>query len=70
MIAFDIVTERGSQTPDAATTKAVTTKAQANGLILLSCGVYANTIRLLAPLTTSDDILDEGLAKLEIALTV
>jgi 4-aminobutyrate aminotransferase/(S)-3-amino-2-methylpropionate transaminase len=70
MIAFDIVTERGSQTPDAATTKAVTTKAQANGLILLSCGVYANTIRLLAPLTASDDILDEGLAKLETALTV
>jgi 4-aminobutyrate aminotransferase/(S)-3-amino-2-methylpropionate transaminase len=70
MIAFDIVTERGSQTPDAATTKAVTTKAQANGLILLSCGVYANTIRLLAPLTASDDILDEGLAKPEIALTV
>ena len=70
MIAFDIVTERGSLTPDAATTKAVTTKAQANGLILLSCGVYANTIRLLAPLTASDEILDEGLAKLEVALTI
>ena len=70
MIAFDIVTERGSHTPDAAATKAVTTKAQENGLILLSCGVYANTIRLLAPLTASDDILDEGLARLEIALTV
>ena len=70
MIAFDIVTERGSLTPDAATTKAVTTKAQANGLILLSCGVYANTIRLLAPLTASDEILDEGLAKLEAALTI
>jgi 4-aminobutyrate aminotransferase/(S)-3-amino-2-methylpropionate transaminase len=70
MIAFDIITERGSFTPDAATTKAVTTKAQANGLILLSCGVYANTIRLLAPLTASDDILDEGLAKLEAALTM
>ncbi|MGN6209199.1 4-aminobutyrate--2-oxoglutarate transaminase [Asticcacaulis sp.] len=70
MIAFDIVTERGSFAPDAAATKAVTTKAQANGLILLSCGVYANTIRLLAPLTASDDILDEGLAKLEAALTV
>ena len=70
MIAFDIVTERGSHTPDAVTTKAVTTKAQANGLILLSCGVYANTIRLLAPLTASDDILDEGLDKLEAALTI
>ena len=70
MIAFDIVTERGSDTPDAAATKAVTTKAQAEGLILLSCGVYGNTIRLLAPLTASDDILDEGLNKLEAALTV
>lgn len=70
MIAFDIVTERGSFTPDAVRTKQITTKAQENGLILLSCGVYGNTIRLLAPLTASDDILDEGLDKLEAALTV
>jgi 4-aminobutyrate aminotransferase/(S)-3-amino-2-methylpropionate transaminase len=69
MIAFDIVTDRGGHTPDAATAKNVCMKAQESGLILLSCGVYANTIRLLAPLTASDDILDEGLAKLEIALT-
>ncbi len=69
MIAFDIVAERGSHAPDATATRAVTTKAQGNGLILLSCGVYANTIRLLAPLTASDAILDEGLDKLEIALT-
>ncbi|OYW82115.1 MAG: 4-aminobutyrate--2-oxoglutarate transaminase [Asticcacaulis sp. 32-58-5] len=60
MIAFDIVSERGSFTPDAATTKAVTTKAQNLGLILLSCGVYGNTIRLLAPLTTSEAIIAEG----------
>jgi 4-aminobutyrate aminotransferase/(S)-3-amino-2-methylpropionate transaminase len=60
MIAFDIVTERGRHTPDAATTKAVTTKAQNLGLILLSCGVYGNTIRLLAPLTASDGIIAEG----------
>ena len=70
MIAFDIVTERGSHAPDAVAAKNVCMKAQENGLILLSCGVYANTIRLLAPLTASDDILDEGLARLEIALTV
>ncbi len=70
MIAFDIVSERGNHAPDAATAKNVCMKAQENGLILLSCGVYANTIRLLAPLTASDDILDEGLAKLEIALKI
>jgi 4-aminobutyrate aminotransferase/(S)-3-amino-2-methylpropionate transaminase len=70
MIAFDIVSERGGFTPDAATTKAVTTRAQENGLILLSCGVYANTIRLLCPLTASDAILDEGLDRLETALRI
>ncbi len=70
MIAFDVVTERGSHAPDAAATKMVTTKAQDHGLILLSCGVYANTIRILCPLTVSDAILDEGLTKLEAALTV
>ncbi|MDV6332197.1 4-aminobutyrate--2-oxoglutarate transaminase [Asticcacaulis sp. 201] len=68
MIAFDIVTEPGGHTPDAAATKAVCLKAQEHGLILLSCGVYGNTIRLLAPLTASDEILDEGLDKLEAAL--
>ena len=70
MIAFDIVTERGSHAPDAVTTKTVTSKAQAQGLILLSCGVYGNTIRLLAPLTAGDSLLDEGLDMLEVALTV
>ena len=70
MLAFDIVQMRGTHAPDALTTKAVTTKAQDNGLILLSCGVHANTIRLLAPLTASDAILDEGLDKLEIALSL
>ncbi len=70
MVAFDIVTERGSHVPDAATAKQVTQKAQESGLILLTCGVYANTVRLLCPLTASDAILDEGLEKLESALKI
>lgn len=70
MIAFDITTECGSFAPDAAATKNTCTKAQEHGLILLSCGVYGNTIRLLAPLTISDALLDEGLQKLETALTL
>ncbi|MCV5263340.1 aminotransferase class III-fold pyridoxal phosphate-dependent enzyme, partial [Escherichia coli] len=42
-------------------TKAVISKAQENGLILLSCGVKANVIRLLPPLTIESDVLNEGL---------
>jgi 4-aminobutyrate aminotransferase/(S)-3-amino-2-methylpropionate transaminase len=69
MIAFDIVKERGSDTPDAEVTKKVTQKATEEGLILLSCGVNFNTIRVLVPLTAQDEILDEGMEKLERALT-
>jgi len=68
MIAFDIVRKRGSNEPDPDATKRVTQAAIADGLVLLSCGVHANTIRILMPLTVSDAVLDEGLAKLERAL--
>jgi 4-aminobutyrate aminotransferase-like enzyme len=48
--------------------KAVTTKARENGLLLLSCGLYGNVIRLLPPLTATDDELERGLDILEQAL--
>lgn len=69
MIAFDIVKARGGHDPDPDATKRVTTKALDNGLILLSCGIYGETIRILVPLTASDTILSEGLDKLQAALT-
>lgn len=65
MVAFDILKQRGGNEPDAETTKRVTRLAYENGLILLSCGTAANTIRILVPLTASDAIVDEGLAILE-----
>ena len=34
-------------------------EALRRGLILLSCGVYANVIRILVPLTASDAVLEE-----------
>lgn len=67
MVAFDIVS-RTDGGPDAATTRKVIQAAIADCLILLSCGIHGNTIRLLNPLTISDVLLDEGLEKLERAL--
>src|SRR6476646_10456543 len=49
-------------------TKAVTTKARENGLLLLSCGLYGNVIRLLPPLTATDEELERGLDILEEAV--
>jgi 4-aminobutyrate aminotransferase/(S)-3-amino-2-methylpropionate transaminase len=69
MVAFDIVAARGTFEPDAEMTKRVIAKARELGLILLSCGVYGNSIRLLVPLTASDELLDEALGMLETALT-
>ena len=44
------------------------TEAAARGLLLLPCGVYGNVIRVLVPLTASDELVDEGMDVLEAAL--
>jgi 4-aminobutyrate aminotransferase len=64
MLALEFV----ERTPDRA--KAVVSAAFERGLVLLSCGLYGNVIRLLPALTISDDELDEGLAILEESLAV
>lgn len=68
MVAFDIVKDRASREPDPAATKHVVQRAHENGLILLSCGTNANTIRILVPLTVEDAVLGDGLDILEQAL--
>jgi 4-aminobutyrate aminotransferase/(S)-3-amino-2-methylpropionate transaminase len=68
MVAMELVRERRADAPDAETTKALVQAAGRRGLVLLSCGVYGNVIRFLAPLTMPDAELAEGLAILEAAL--
>ena len=64
MLALELV----EQTSDRA--KAVVAAAFDRGLVLLSCGLYGNVIRLLPPLTISDAEVDEGLGILEESLAV
>ncbi|GAB2998557.1 4-aminobutyrate transaminase [Arenimonas maotaiensis] len=68
MFAFELIKPGTANTPDADAAKALTAKAAELGLILLSCGVYANSIRVLVPITIEPDILQEALAILEKAL--
>jgi 4-aminobutyrate aminotransferase/(S)-3-amino-2-methylpropionate transaminase len=68
MIGFEIFKERGGTEPDADATKRVTARALEHGLVLLSCGVFSNVIRILVPLTVEESILEEGLGMLEGAL--
>ncbi|WP_376874918.1 4-aminobutyrate--2-oxoglutarate transaminase [Albirhodobacter sp. R86504] len=58
----------GTQTPDAAFTGRVREEALKRGLILLTCGVYGNVIRFLAPLTIPDAVFDEALDIIEASI--
>ena len=68
MIAIELCKNGDAHQPDADLTKRMVAEAQKRGLILLSCGVYANVIRVLVPLVASDAILDEGLDIMAAAL--
>ena len=68
MLAVEFVTDFETAKPDAALTKSVCAHALKRGLILLSCGMHGNALRIMVPLTASDAIIDEGLAIFEAAL--
>ena len=61
MVAIELVKNGDAHQPDADLTKALVKHAASKGLVLLSCGLYGNVIRFLAPLTASDEIVQEGL---------
>lgn len=68
MVAMELVADGDADRPDPDLTRALVAKAAEKGLVLLSCGVRANVIRFLCPLTTSDALVNEGMDKLGEAL--
>lgn len=68
MVACELVKDSAQRTPDADLAKALVAKAHSKGLLLLSCGIYANTIRVLVPLTADNALIEEGLAVIEQSL--
>ena len=54
--------------PAADLTKRTTEAARERGLILLSCGLHGNVVRILVPLVIADEDLDRGLEILEESL--
>jgi 4-aminobutyrate aminotransferase/(S)-3-amino-2-methylpropionate transaminase len=61
MVAMELFEGGDLGKPDAELTKQLVAEAARRGLILLSCGSYANIIRILVPLTASDAVVDEGM---------
>ncbi|MGM0521076.1 MAG: 4-aminobutyrate--2-oxoglutarate transaminase [Pseudomonadota bacterium] len=66
MAAFELI--KDDHTPDAELAAKLCGKAREKGLILLSCGLYGNTIRFLMPVTIEDSVLNEGLDIVEACL--
>ena len=64
MVACELVDPATGQ-PDADFTKRVQQAALKKGLLLLTCGVYANVIRFLFPLTIEDEVFAEALDIIE-----
>jgi 4-aminobutyrate aminotransferase len=69
MCALELVEDRDAKKPAAALASRTTAAARERGLVLLSCGLYGNVIRVLVPLVIGDEELDRGLEILEEALT-
>jgi 4-aminobutyrate aminotransferase/(S)-3-amino-2-methylpropionate transaminase len=68
MIGMELVRDPASKTPDKVLTANLQTAALQRGVILLSAGTYGNVVRVLAPLNTPAEILEEGLDAVEDAL--
>jgi 4-aminobutyrate aminotransferase/(S)-3-amino-2-methylpropionate transaminase len=68
MLAIELVADRASKEPAPKLAKAVTEAALVRGLLLITCGVHRNCIRVLVPLVIGDPELDEALGVWEDAL--
>ncbi len=66
MVGTEFVDVKGK--PDKATVKAVIHSAEEQGLLLLSCGTYDNTVRWIPPLNVSSEQIQSGLQIFEHAL--
>jgi 4-aminobutyrate aminotransferase len=67
MVAAEFNTADGSApNPDMA--NAIRAEALTRGLVLLTCGVYGNVIRFLAPLTVPDDVFAEAMDIVEASI--
>ena len=69
MAALELVTDRASKQPAAQETQQVLTECLQRGLVILKAGMHDNVVRILAPLTISTDLLEQGLSILDQSLT-
>jgi 4-aminobutyrate aminotransferase/(S)-3-amino-2-methylpropionate transaminase len=65
MVGMELVKDRQSKEPAGDEAAELVKRSYEEGLIVISCGVYHNVIRILVPLVITDDELEQGFAVLE-----
>jgi 4-aminobutyrate aminotransferase/(S)-3-amino-2-methylpropionate transaminase len=68
MAAIELVTDRDTREPAADVAAATVAVALERGLLLLKTGIYDNVLRILVPITATDEDLSLGLDRLEESL--
>ncbi len=68
MLAIELVADAATAKPSKELAHGVTEAALQRGLLLITCGIYGNCIRVLAPLVITDAELEEALVAWEEAL--
>jgi 4-aminobutyrate aminotransferase/(S)-3-amino-2-methylpropionate transaminase len=61
MVGIELVTSKTTKEPHKVATAAIVKRCHARGVLILKAGTYDNVVRLLAPLTISEDDLNAGL---------
>ena len=69
MVGVEFVKDKQTREPAPDETSAILKKAMQNGVIAIKCGLYGNVIRMLVPLVTTDDQLEEAFDVLENAIS-
>jgi 4-aminobutyrate aminotransferase / (S)-3-amino-2-methylpropionate transaminase / 5-aminovalerate transaminase len=59
------VTDRKSMEPAPQIAQGVVARAAARGLVIITCGIYGNVVRVMVPLNAPLETADEGLSILE-----
>ncbi len=62
MIGIEVVKDVTTRDPAPQLTQTIMTKASEEGLLIVSCGIHGNVLRIMPPLTISDEELAIGLS--------
>jgi len=69
MMAIELVKDRATKEPNKELTEQILVECYKRGLLVVGAGIFGNIVRMLMPLTITDEQLDYGYDVLESVIT-